>query len=183
MATSSSLNILRIPARLVLTPTDLTTTFPYGGTALGMSRETVFEFGQRQYVETAEEWGGAPTRVFALGEHGMLKCILRSWDADAIGAVWPTYVAGTSGAPTVVPDVNGSNRAGKVVSGAVIMVCPIARDQSPFVLLYNAMPLPAEASAFRLSRKTEAGLEVAWHAAPGSDGRPYALGKLEDLTL
>ena len=67
MATAATRNILRIPGRLCVGPTDLTTAFPHGGTALGVTRALEFRFGYRTYNATAEEFGGVTTRAYYTG--------------------------------------------------------------------------------------------------------------------
>lgn len=182
MATASALNLLRMPARLVKNPTDLSTTFPYGGTALGLARELVFRFGTKTHAEYAEEWA-THTRVFYCGDVGYLAAILRDWDVDAIGNVFVTGSTGSSGGPLVAPDVNASTRAGTLLSGSSILVAPLAPDVYPAVLLYNALPHPEDAAELNYSRKNEAGVGAAWEACPDANGRTYAVGVLEDLTL
>lgn len=184
MAGATTLGVVKGPARLVLNPTDFTTTFPYGGTQLGLARGCEFRYGTKVHVERAQEWGNAPVRALYCGDgDARLAAVLRSWDVDALNACWPTSAAGASGSPLVSSTVNGSVRSGKVLSGSAILLVPLdSPGVLPAVYLPNALPRPDEAAALLLSRKTEAGVAVWWEAAPDSAGRAYIVGLLADMT-
>lgn len=184
MTSPNVLSIIKGPVRMILTPTNLSATYPYGGTEMGLSRAHDFRWGMRGHTERAEEWGGAPTKRIYTGDWAVLAAVLRSTDPDAIAAVFPSYVAGASGAATVVPDVNGSARAGKEVTGVLLLLTPKDSPTSQnSLLIYNALPQLDAAAALQLSRRTEGGVGVAFEAAPDSSGRLYGWGLLSDLSL
>ncbi len=184
MAAASPLAVIKGRFRLILTPTNLAAAAPYGGTYLGMAHSMEFEYGVRHYVETAEEWGGVPSRVFYGGSGGVLRCALRGYDPAALAAVFPSFVVGASGAPTIAPDVNASPRPGAAISGVALLAVPAESSSVlPAVLLYNACSAPGEAARYAMSAKVEAETVAAWYAVPDSRGYPYRTGLLEDLVL
>src|SRR5688500_3826453 len=95
MATANVRNILRLRGRLCFNPTNLATAFPHGGTALGLTRSGVFHLGMKTVLNEAEEWGGIVSKAWYAGEKPFLAAVLREFDNDAIGAVFPNTGAGT----------------------------------------------------------------------------------------
>ena len=185
MATPNVRNILRIPSRLAISPTDLTTDYPHGGTALGLTRDLVFHFGAKTTLSTAEEWGGVVTKAWYSGEAPFVACVLRELDNDALAAVFPNTSTGSVSQNKIVsytPAASGYrpglDLAGKVVK---LVVSPLAADRHPFILLYAAVPtLDAEASLM-LSYAEEVGIPITWHAMPDSSNRVYRVGTRADL--
>lgn len=183
MAAPNVLNVIRGPARLILNPTDLTAAYPYGGTELGLARGCIFEYGTTTHYVTAEEWANRSNAVYC-GDAGAIRCVLRGWDADAIGTVARTYAAGNSGAPTIAPDTNTAPRAGTQIPGYKILM---AQSESPAtmpsVLVYYGLPAIDPEAQLELSRNKEAGTAVRFDAAPDSSGRTYFVGLIGDMTL
>ena len=60
MSTGSVRDVLRVPGKLVINPTDITAAFPHGGTELGLTRDSEMRFGIKTELVHAEEWGNQP---------------------------------------------------------------------------------------------------------------------------
>ena len=75
MATARVRDILRIPGRLVINPTNLNSAFPHGGTELGLTRDAEMRFGITTSLVTAEEWGQAPVEAVYTGESAVFAAV------------------------------------------------------------------------------------------------------------
>ena len=178
-------NIARVPGRLILTPTSLSTSAPHGGTYLGVTRDQELRVGAKYHMETAEEWGGAPARVFYVGSgKAVFACVMRSFDKDAMALLPETSTGAVTQDTSIAPDVNSdSTRAGRSLSGSLIMFSPIALETQPVVILYNAVPMWDEAARLQLSIKAEMAPALMFACMPDSQGRTYFVGKIADGSL
>lgn len=168
----------------MLLPTDLSAAFPHGGTPLGVTRDQELRVGARYHEEIAQEWS-AVNRVLYCGSRGVFAAVLRSYDSDAFALLYPEQATGavsqTSGP---APDVNDdAKRAGRFLTGAVILFSPVALETQPAVLLYNALPMLDESAKLQVSLKVEMATAFMWALAPDSAGRTYAVNKIADLSL
>lgn len=186
MASKNVRNILRVPGRLVKSPTSLATAFPHGGTELGVVRDMVFKPGIKTTEIVAEEFGSTPIQSTYVGERAVFACVLRSYDNDMLSTVFPNTSAGSSTGDQIVnADVNTGNRAGYNWSGSAcaLLFSPKAVDRHPHILIYNAHPLVEETAALQMSIGEEFGLAVMFLAVPDSTGRLYTIGKRDDLSI
>jgi len=186
MATATVRDVLRIPGRLLINPTNLNSAFPHGGTELGLTRDAEMRLGINTSLVTAEEWGQAPVEAVYTGESAVFAAVLREWDNDAISNVFPnTGTGSTSGDRTILGRTSGANRAGYLLSNkaVVLLFSPKAVDRHPMVLVRKAVPLVEISSMLSLSLAEEFGIGVVFQALPNSAGQLYDIGKREDLTL
>lgn len=184
MATANVRNVIRMPARLAINPTNLLGAFPHGGTALGLARDLVFNYGYRTDIATAEEYGGVVTRAFYAGERPYVAAVLREFDNDAISNIFPNSTVGTvSGNRYVTFTPNAGNRPGYDLTGKTykLAICPISSKTHPFVIIYYAMPALAETAKLNASLNEEVGIGVVFWAGLNSGNQCYAHGRAEDL--
>ncbi len=187
MATANPRNIRRFRGRIAWNPTDLTADFPHGGAELGVVRDLIFRFGIATEEIRAEEWGNVATEYVYAGSSGFLAAILREFDNDAISAIFPDTPAGSASSDeTIRGAVDGSVTLGgtllSTLSG-VLVVSPEAPERQEFLVLYNAIPMPAEASELQISAGDEVGLAVVFRAVPDATHRMWQIGKRRDLSL
>lgn len=179
-------DVLKIPGKLVKTPTNLSTVFPYGGTELGVVRDMAFQIGHKIDVPEAEEFK-APAAILNGGETPVFACVLRSWDNDMISTVWHNIQTSTYSQIGMIGKVSGSGivRAGANMTdrGIKLLFAPQADDRHPSILLYNAVPLLSEAAELQLSIGREMGLALMFRAMPDSTGRTFAVDQRSNLTL
>jgi len=205
MSASDVRKILRIAGKLCINPTDISDTaqFPYGGTALGVTRAAEFRFGIKTALVTAEEWGQAPVESVYTGEVAVFAFVLREFDNDAIATLFPnTAVGATSGDRVIEGRVDGVgvNRAGYLLSDKAVslLFAPqvdkttttpgsttfIPYDLQPMIYVRKAIPMVEEASMLQLSLAEEVGIGVVFQGIPdGGTGKVYEVGKRGDLTL
>jgi hypothetical protein len=186
MATASPKDILRVPGRLCLDPTDLSTAFPHGGTALGVTRVAAWAGGERGVPITAEEYGGVTVEAVHSIETAAFSCIYRAWDKDALAATLVDTVAGGTTARQVwqarvqTDDV----RPGTLLStkAGILYWSPLA-DAHPGLLVYHALPMPEAASRLQFSAIEPFEIAAVWHASPDDQGRLFAIGLRDDLSI
>ena len=181
-------DVLRVPGKLVINPTDITAAFPHGGTEIGLVRDSQLRFGYRTDLVHAEEWGGQPVESVYCGEVALFAAVLREWDDDALSNVFPNTGTGAiSGNRTILGRVSGGsfNRAGYLLSGKSFVLCfsPRSVDRHPMVIVRKAIPMVEETALLQLSLAEELGIGVVFQAIPDSSGRLYDVGKRGDLTL
>lgn len=187
MATPSPTQALKVRGRLCWDPTDLTGTYPFGGTALGLVRGTALRVRTAHHVIRAEEFGGAPVEALYTADEYTFVAILSSWDADAATNLLLDAAAGSTTSRPVVkqrPTVD-DKRAGTLVStqAGILYFSPDA-DQHPGVLMRRALPMPEESGTWQLSLAHEFGVPMVFLATPPDDGNPAVeVGLREDLTL
>lgn len=134
-----------VPGRICVGPTDLSTDYPHGGTALGEVADAVCTLDAPVEVLTAEEWGNEPHGAIAGGEAWSMAFLLRSWDLAAYSRFFLNTAAGTtSGHPLV--ESPGTNRAGYNYASRAAVFCfsPFDTEGDPFVVFYAGMPMVKE---------------------------------------
>lgn len=186
MAARDPTNLLVVPGRLVISPTDLSAAYPYGGTELGIVRDHVFRPNQETRQVVAEEFGGHVVEEIVTRQAAVFAAVLHSWDAAAIPHVLGNAAAGDSGRPLVSEYVaDGTVRAGQFLSERAVklLFVPEALRTAPAILLFRAAPMLDSRAALELRRNVDAGLAVLWRALPDDTLRVYQMGALEDLTL
>lgn len=188
MATGHPRNYLQLSGRLVKDPTSLAAAFPHGGTALGDARLLRFELGPGYDAIRAEEFGGVAVEFLHRTPEAVLATVLREYDSDAIGAIFPQVATGaTTGKAVISGKAFG---AGHVSPGALasarafkLLVSPVDREFHPALVIYNAIPLIDVAAALQFELSQEFGLAVVFRAVPNSSGQLYSLGMMDDLVL
>jgi len=185
MATAVTRNILFMPGRLYKDPTDLSAAAPYGGTALGTTRNMQFRFNAEYKTVTAEEWGNQVVEIVYGGMSPVLGATLRQFDSAALGAVFLDMETGDPSGETVINIRADSDRAGTRMStlSMKLLFVPRASVRQPSILLRDALPVVAEDAAIALAMHEEVGINVVWHARPDTSEDVAVIGRLVDLSL
>lgn len=180
-------NLLRVPGRLSHTPTDLSTAYPHGGTALGAVGKVDLRLLDPPFLVTAEEIGGAPVEVIEGGARYVLDAELREFEAAALAAIFPFYAAGAKGGPTLSHTATTSGqRAGLAIGSAlsfVLVFTPDNPDEHPFLIFRRAVPAIQETAMLALRGNASFGIATRWYATPDSSWRTINFGRRRDLTL
>lgn len=187
MAVPSAAQALKVRGRFAWNPTDLSTAYPHGGTALGLVRAPELRVRAATHVVRAEEHGGIPVDAVYAGEEYLVGAVLSGWDKDALTAVFLDTVAGaTTGRMIVRSRPNTDDvRAGTLVSSkaGILYFSPFAA-QHPGVLVYKALPMLVEQTTWSFNLAEEFGIAVVWLAVPDDDGNPVIeVGLREDLSV
>lgn len=186
MAVEELSRILRVPAKLVLAPTNFALAYPYGGTQLGAVRDIVCKPRRKHKALTSEEYGAEVVEVVALGESCMITAALRGWDDDALNAVFSATATGAvSGRKKI--DYPGSSYAGQTLgSGATgLLVAPDDPLRMPAVYFPKAVILLDDSTALThaIGQESLVGLVAYALRRTATDSRAYQWGLLEDLTI
>lgn len=183
-------SISKIKGSLILSPTDLTTSSPFGGTLLTPTRDIIVFCGTRSEIVTAEEWGGQAVDVLQGAEEARIAVVLRAWDASMLAAALPQSESGGTGERLWIyqpgADDDDTVRPGRSLEasyGVKIAIVPRAVDRQPFVVLHNAVPSVQRTHELRMSLNAELDLGVVWQGLPDDTGRVASIGRREDITL
>lgn len=187
MSAPNLAEILRLPGKLSHSPTDLTTAYPHGGTALGTCGRVALRPISTPFVVTGWEFGGAAVDVVQGGPGWTLDATLREWDPDALGILFPCYATGAQGGATLqLRAQTAASRAGIVVGASfsrVVVFTPDGTDDLPLILIRRAVPAIVETAEMALRGNTDAGIAVRWYATPDSSARIADVGRRRELTL
>ena len=185
MANPQPYDVQRVPSRLCKSPTAIST-FPHGGTELGMIARMTFNPNALYADITAEEYGGTPVERIYAGEQPTFECLLRGWDADAIRYNFPNTTLGTHGRLiNFSPGVAGQNRPGYLGTNMSfkLLVSPIAESFHTGLIIYNAVPSWHSYPEMIFRSEGELILRLEFACLPDANGRVYQTGKLKDLVL
>jgi hypothetical protein len=189
MAVVNYTTALRTPVKLCASPTDLSTAFPHGGTALGLAARVKIKPQALLSPITAEEFGGTVIDHIYCGEKTLVSCVLRGWDADAISTVFPNSTVGTVRGKRYIrwePGTSGQNKPGYRLSSKAVKLffSPESVNYGPGLLVYEALPAWDEAAEISMTDDDEAVLPVAFWAVPAATtGRAYEYGFARDLNI
>lgn len=187
MGAPSQTSVVRGPGLLIVNPTDLTSPPYYGGTCLGATRAHEYDLLDDEIVVPAEEWAGAVSEGLEVQRGIAFYAILRSFDADAVAAMFANTSTGTSGGKVVNGSVQGSVRSGHLRSARVkkLLLAPNDATNGEAVIVYKAMPYFLPGDKTRLSILGEINFGTVWHSLPdtANSGRTHKIGRLSDLSL
>lgn len=188
MTTANTRNLWRFTAAIIKSPTNLSSASPYGGTALGLIGDFVFAVENAHVEVQAEEFGGVTVDYVRMGEKAIITGVLRTWDEDAIDAIFPNTADGASSNRKLIKSQvagAGMTKPGKLASAGSfkLLIASDAPDHNPSLLFYNAIPMMDTQLRISSTPAAEAGMAVAFRAAPDADGKMYHMGILEDMSL
>lgn len=96
MASPAVSQALRVPGRLSVGATDLSTAYPHGGTALGLVDAVTFRRVEVNRMIRATEYGGEVVTHVRGGVNWLCAFNIRGADGDALTAVFPNVFTGTN---------------------------------------------------------------------------------------
>jgi hypothetical protein len=179
-------DISKIPGKLCVNPTDLSTAFPHGGTGLGVVRNIVFRPEFKYTDIRAEEFGGERVESIATSRGCILTATLQSFDSEALREMfWNTEEGTVSGKRGVREYAAASNRAGFLLSSrsVVLLFSPDDTDRAPMLLIRRALPQPQESMEGTLNLNSDIAMALAWVGIRDTSGRFYEWKYRKDITL
>jgi hypothetical protein len=184
MATQAARRVLRVPGRLVSTPTNLSAAYPYGGTELGGTNGLTVRCFAGVFPLTAWELGGVPIEYLHRGSAWGVAGFLRGADDDAMSAIFPNSANGAVTQHTLVTEP-GSVAAGHRLSPFGLKLLFVPRDiaRAPAWLLYRAIPMLEDQAELDFATQKEFGIPALFMGIPDTSGRDIQIGRLEDLSL
>lgn len=185
MTTFNPRDITKIPGKLCVNPTDLTTAFPHGGTGLGVVRNILFR-PETRYVDVIAEEFGERVESIAVAQGCVLVGTLQSWDDEALRHIFWNTVEGTvSSRRKVIEGSSGTNRAGHLLSSRSVVLCfsPDDTDRQPMLLIRRALPFAQESMEATLAINSDIALAFGFAGIRDTSGRLYEFGMRKDITL
>jgi hypothetical protein len=185
MATQDLARVLNNPGRLIVAPTStgIGSSYPYGGTPLGVVKRARLRWGIRYENVVAEEWGEA-IETIRTGERPLLAFLLEQWDDDAIRKFFPRVTLTPSPAGlTDMVRIDGAAGPGYVAAIDPILFAPF--DPSHKAIFFRrpiARLLDDAETAFAVDETAafpfvfEAQRDQAWSSVP-----PWQVDRLEHL--
>ncbi len=186
MAATNLAEVLSAPGRLCVTPTDLSTAFPHGGTALGSVRKVLTRRVVTK-VPIVDEAFGKEIRDWVWGgENYFLAFILRQWDATAVATFFPNTATGAT-SNRVGIESPGSVRPGALAStfSVKLLFSPLDPERVPAVILYAAAPFTEETTELNHAAQQRQEIACVCHAMrdTSTPTRIWQAKFLKDITL
>lgn len=184
MASPDVTRVINAPGRVCYGPTDLSTAFPHGGTAIGTTRAgKIRHFGAYHPIRD-EAFGIEVRSTVWCGENLALAMILREPDDEAMALLFPNTSTGTVSQHKVVASP-GSNRPGLLLAekAVVLFFSPDDTERVPAVILYKAEPRFEETTEYDLALDKRLETVVVFTATRDSSDRIWKRGMLKDLSL
>jgi len=174
-------DILTVPGRLSVGPTDLLAPYPHGGTALGIVLETVLILDVPYQSIIAEEYGERVEGIVT-GQGCALGFLLRGWDFDTLDLIFPNVAAGAASGRARI-SAPGTIRPGEPMSNrsVVLLFTPDDIDRHPMFLMRRALPAVRETAEIALRLDQEYGVPAIFVGIRDTSGRLYEVGLAHDL--
>ena len=169
MGTPATNNVLRVPGRLVRDPTDLSASFPYGGTALGVVSGVALDRG----IVTEELVGGDDRNqtidLLYLREQWRLSVVLREWTDEALAVAGYNLGTGASTSKKYLAN-RGSVVPGRLLSSFLSMKLVYAPEDAstPGILVFRALPAIEETSMLNLNMGDDLTFSLLFHCIEGA---------------
>lgn len=163
MAAGRSARTLRGPGRLIVNPTDsdLSGTYPYGGTEVGKTRGVTWA-PLGQYFRVECEATGEASDILEPNQRWIFSCFMRGWDDDAVRLMLArgytedtvSQHAALSAPADVLPGQSAMSRA------VVLVYVPEEPTRTPGLVLYSAIPLWTNAAEQAYQDGSELGIPL-----------------------
>lgn len=188
MSTADLNQSLSAPGRLVINPTSLSGSFPYGGTQIGEVRDVRVVITGGWFDVEAEEFGGAIVESVWSGENVALGCYLRQFDETAVATVFPNTKTGTTTkrvAVTHYMDAASPVRPGHLLSsrGVKLLFVPFDVDRVRAVYFSRALPRTNESVALQRALGVREEIPALFLAIPNASGKVYQIDFIREITL
>lgn len=186
MAAGAITRTLRNPGRLVVDPTDLSTTYPYGGTEVGLTNQATISVLSDEPVRVWSEGLGEVTDVLEPNKRFAFSALLRGWDHDAVETLFPrNYTAGTTSPNHAIYSEPGSRTPGQSAVGRAVILLFVPDDllHGKAVLCYSAVPEWTPGAEVVFQRSEEVILPVVADCLRDANDNILAVGTFADLSL
>lgn len=168
----------RVHGQLILNPTDLSASFPYGGTQLGSISSFYFIPGQRTVRLKAKEKGRTALMVH-VEDDLTAGFVLREQSDDAMSYAFPGTTDGASAKLVNFP----TKLSGTELTGNKLLFAATNVSENYSLLIYNAVVEFDATNRIRLSALKETVIPILVTGMEDGSGRIAKWGLLEDFTL
>lgn len=186
MPTANVDAVLRVGAQVCYGATDLSVTFPHGGTSLGViGGPPVWRWLRGTHEEKGgdDRYAGQITGLKYLGEQVVVGLNLKQWDLATIGALTGN-VKTVSGGPQLVDHEQATTprRAGSDVPSIGNLVVSPKNPTHPALIIYDAYAITPSEEEMAFAAITELMLSVIF-IGRSSGTRMWAMDTLARLSL
>lgn len=176
--------VLRIPGRLVWAPTDLSGSFPYGGTALGITGDVPMMHREAPRFEARDPYSGGSRRTIYTDLRVRFVAVLSEWSDAVIERVFPSAATGgTSAEKYVLENLGTTTRPGLQLTTGILLWVSNNEANHPSILLRSACCVQKGLMEVAQSPLEEQGFAVEFVAQWDGSDQLYAQGKIEDLSV
>jgi len=184
MSSRAAFRVVRAPGTLYIgvSPPFDPDNAPFGGTPLGNTQGVYIINHGSGFTVWAEEYGEPGDQREALRDYAM-GCFLRSWDDDAIDAVFPNTSAGGVSQHQIIT-LHGSREPGESVyddRATSMLFLPHNAKDAPGVYAYAAVPLVEESQQIRFAYESDLGIPTLWRFFRNASGYIGEIGRVWDL--
>jgi len=188
VSTADLSQVLQTPGRLCIGPTSFSGSFPYGGTALGSTREIRVIRTSGYFDVTAEELGEQVVESVWCGEQYALGCYFRQWDETALGTVLENTTTGTTSKRVTVKhwmDNSGGTEPGALLSARSVklLFVPDDPDRNRAVIFYRALPRTADVVEYFQNIRNRVETPAVFLAIPDATSRVCRIDFIRDLAV
>lgn len=183
MATRDPNRIFQVPGRWVEAPTDLSASYPYGGTELGYLSQAAIVVNQTYEPIRCDEHGNEVQGLVRQPSTGTLSMVLRQWDRDLCERVFATSSVGQQNGDVDFRIAGAYANPAVLSTGSDLLFVPDDL-QSPAFLAYNPVLCIDQSATFNLRLDAELNLGlVFWLLRPSAGTEPWQIARIQDLEL
>jgi len=198
MALESSDQLSKIlvqPGRLVLSPSNLATAFPYGGTSLGPTEDGILLNREINWEKmTVEEYGTEPVKWIYTGEEVSFQVDFTQFQTEVLQMAWPQRVGtgGTSGRPIIEWPGDGDIYPGYDLINDAVTLLFVPEDRSTGYVVFFRKAVPTSASQWKFDTTSKIITRVEFQAGRDDsissgdakyNSRGFIVCDITDLTL
>lgn len=171
-------DVLNIPGRIALSPTNLTTAYPHGGTDVGFTGDVEYAPNYTYRPFLMREGGQSAFDVVEIPQDGMLTFLARQWDPDIQARIYPTTSTQTDGSELATLPGGKKNRF--IGANGIKVVYSPLDSTKPGILFYRAVPTIMNLRLV-FGRNVETVTLVSMYLLKDASSRYSAIEKLENL--
>ena len=183
MAAPNEALVFRCGGALYLNPTSITPTAYGTATALGICHEVRLSPVTRQFNIQAEEYGQETVEAVYMGRDWVLTFLVRGWDNDTIGMMFPNTAAGGSTTNKVISEPGGLS-PGSLLSGKAVklLFAPFNTSHKGFIV-YRAIPNIHASRPLEFNTTKDLSFLATFRCLRDSSGRALKIGQVADLAV
>lgn len=176
--------IIMGPGKLIIDPTNLSLSSPFGGTEVGLIESFILQNLSEPFLVWNESLG-EPTDIKEGKREVVASCLARGWDDDLVEQLLPSGQAEGSTSKHRMYDYPGTVVPGASIlgNGVILLFEPDDELHVPALIIRNAIPYWNPSIEQVRNRKTELITPVAFHCLRDASLRIITVGMLSDLSL
>jgi len=183
MAAPNENLVFRCGGALWLAPTNIAPPGYGTATALGICHDVRLSAVTRQFNIQAEEYGQEVTEAVHMGRDWVLTCLVRGWDNDTLGMMFPNTSTGGSSGNKVISEPGGL-LSGSLLSGKAVklLFAPFNTTHKGFIV-YRALPNIHASRPLDFNTAKDLSFLATFRCLRDGSGRAVKIGQVADLAI